>query len=111
MALLRFYLRFRHRKRMLLLPAGPQRWYPPLEVYEKADENGQLTDVQPHILFRPQMGRKPSNGTGWAAFSLLALLLWGHIIRLWFGFAPHIIWVFKQFGQVQYPQKSRKVLG
>ena len=77
----------------------------------KADENGQLTDVQPHILFRPQMGRKPSNGTGWAAFSLLALLLWGHIIRLWFGFAPHIIWVFKQFGQVQYPQKSRKVLG
>ena len=78
---------------------------------KKADENGQLTDVQPHILFRPQMGRKPSNGTGWAAFSLLALLLWGHIIRLWFGFAPHIIWVFKQFGQVQYPQKSRKVLG
>lgn len=56
-------------------------------------------------------GESPSNGTGWAAFSLLALLLWGHIIRLWFGFAPHIIWVFKQFGQVQYPQKSRKVLG
>ena len=25
--------------------------------------------------------------------------------------APHIVWVFKQFGQAQYPQKSRKVLG
>ena len=23
----------------------PQRWHPSLEVYEKADENGQLTDV------------------------------------------------------------------
>ena len=37
--------RFWCRKRVLLLPAGPQRWHPSLEVYEKADENGQLTDV------------------------------------------------------------------
>ena len=59
--------------------------------YEKADENGQLTDVQPHILFRSQTGRKPSNGTDWTAFFLPAFLPLGRIVWLWFGFAPHIV--------------------
>ena len=95
---------------MLLLPAGPQRWYPPLEVYEKADENGQLTDVQPHILFRSQTGRKPSNGTGWAAFSLSAFLPLGRIVWLRLSLSPHVVGIFEHLRQAQYPQEGREIL-
>ena len=81
-----------------------------LEVYEKADENGQLTDVQPHILFRSQTGRKPSNGTGWAAFSLSAFLPLGRIVWLRLSLSPHVVGIFEHLGQAQYPQERRKVL-
>lgn len=79
---------------MLLLPAGPQRWHPSLEIYEKTDENGQLTNVQQHILFRPH-GRKPSNGTGWTAFSLPTFLPLGRIVRLRLGLPPHVVGIFE----------------
>ena len=61
--------------------------------------------AESECFFYPQTGRKPSNGTGWAAFSLPAFLPLGRIVRLRLGLPPHVVGIFEHLGQAQYPKE------